>query len=266
MAARAIWAGNLKLGPATLPVKLYSAVEDQSVHFHILEAKTKLRVKQHMVNPESGEPVTSEDIRKGYEIDPGTFVFVDDQELETIEPKPSRDIEITRFVPSGHVSHLWYERPYYLGPDAESDPYFAFVQALRNQDREGIARWVMRKKAYVGALRVNGDYLVLITLKHADEVLSERDLPAPRARDLSPKELNMAEELVGALEGEFNVNEFRDEYRDRVMELIEAKAKGKRPALHAARPKRATTSLADDLAKSLAAMKRGTRGKERKVA
>src|SRR5262249_28218295 len=265
MAARAIWAGNLKMGPATLPVKLYSAVEDQSVHFHILETKTKSRVKQHMVNPETSEEVTSQDIRKGYEIEPGTFVLVDDAELEAIEPKASRDIEITRFVPAGHVSHLWYERPYYLGPGSESESYFAFVQALRNQQREGIARWVMRKKAYVGALRVNGDYLALITLKHADEVLSERDLPAPRGRDLNPKESKMAEELVRALEGEFNLNEFRNEYRDRVMELIETKAKGKRPALHAARSKKPTTSLADDLAKSLAAIKR-SRSKERKVA
>jgi len=117
-----------------------------------------------------------------------------------------------------------------------------------------------------GALRVNGDYLVLITLKHADEVLSERELPAPRARGLSEKELKMAEELVGALEGEFDMNEFRDEYRERVMKFVEAKAKGKQPTLHAVRQKKPSASLADDLSKSLAALKRGTRGKEKRVA
>src|SRR6185436_8347594 len=117
MAARAIWAGNLKLGSTGLPVKLYSAVQDHSIHFHILDAKTKSRVKQHMVNPETGEEVAAKDIRKGYEVEPGTFVLLDKDELSELEPKASRDIEITRFVPAGHISHLWYDRPYYLGPN-----------------------------------------------------------------------------------------------------------------------------------------------------
>jgi len=121
----------------------------------------------------------------------------------------------------------------------------------------------MRKKSYVGALRVNGDYLALITLRHAEEVLSEQDLPAPYARGLSSKELKMAEELIGALEGELKFEDFRDEYRDRVLEFIDAKAKGRKPRLSKARAKRASTSLESDLSKSLAALKRG---KEKEVA
>jgi DNA end-binding protein Ku len=260
--ARAIWAGNLKLGTASLPVKLYSAVQDRSIRFHVLDAKTKSRVKQHMINPESQEEVESKDIRKGYETDRGVFVLLDEKELASLEPKASRDVEIKRFVPAGRISHLYYERPYYLGPAGDADDYFAFVEALRQQNREGVARWVMRKKHYAGVLRVDGDYLVLITLKPADEVLSERDLPAPKARGLSPKELKMAQELIRALEGEFDQKEFRDNYRERVAEFIEAKARGKRPTLHAVRRKRASTSLAGDLARSIAALKR----KEGKVA
>src|SRR5690349_1827166 len=157
MAARAIWAGALKIGSTSLPVKLYSAVQDQSIHFHILDSRTKSRVKQHMVNPDTGKEVESEDIQKGYEVERGTFVLIDDQELSKLEPKASRDIEIARFVPSGRVSHLWYDRPYYRGADGDAANYFAFVQARQSEDKEGIARWVMRKNAYVGALRVNGD-------------------------------------------------------------------------------------------------------------
>jgi DNA end-binding protein Ku len=263
MAARAIWAGNLRLGSSNVPVKLYSAVQDQSIHFHILESKSKSRIKQHMVNTETGDEVPSRNIRKGYEIERGVFVVLEDEELASLEPKASRDIEITRFVPTGKVSHLWYERPYYLGPTGKNEAYFALAEALRLEKREGIARWTMRKKTYAGALTVHDGFLVLIALKPANEVLSERELPAPRARGLSDKELRMAEQLVAALEGEFNPEEFRDEYRDRVIEFVEAKAKGKRPALHAVRQKRATKSLADDLAKSLASLKRG---KERKIA
>src|SRR5690348_13901581 len=202
MAARAIWTGKLKLGSSALPVKLYSAVEDRSIHFHILDSKTKTRVKQHMVQPETDEEVERQEIRKGYEVDRGTFVLLDDAELSSLEPKASKDIEITRFVPSGRISHLWYDRPYYVGPDGDSDDYFAFVRALKDENREGIARWVMRSKAYAGALRVSGDYLSLITLHHAEEVLSDRDLQVPRTREVTQKELNMAKELVGALEGE----------------------------------------------------------------
>ena len=115
MGARAIWTGQIKIGSATVPVKLYSAAQYKSVHFHILEAKTKTPIKQHMVNPETGEEVPSKDIRKAYEVERGTFVFLNDEELSELEPKASRDIEITHFVPAGHISHLWYERPYFLG-------------------------------------------------------------------------------------------------------------------------------------------------------
>jgi len=263
MAARAMWAGALKVGSSNLPVKLYSAVQDKSIHFHILDAKTKQRVKQHMVNPETGEEVASEDIQKGYEVERGTFVLLDEDELSKLEPKPSRDIEITRFLPAGQISHLWYDRPYYLGPDGDAENYFAFAQALQAENKEGIVRWVMRKKSYVGALRVNGDYLVLLTLRRAEEVLSEQDLPAPHVRGLSTKELKMARQLVAALEGELNFEDFRDEYRDRVLEFINAKAKGRKPKLSVARAKRVTTSLEGDLSKSLAALKHG---QERKVA
>jgi DNA end-binding protein Ku len=265
MAARAIWTGALKIGSSSLPVKLYSAVQDKSIHFHILDSKTMSRVKQHMVNPATGEEVAQEDIRKAYEIERGTFVLLEEDELAKLEPKPSRDIEITRFVPARHISHMWYDRPYYLGPAGDTDDYFAFTQALQNENKEGIARWVMRNKSYVGALRVNGDYLALITLRHSDEVLSDQDLPAPRARGLSSKELKMAQELVGALEGDLKFEDFRDEYRERVLEFINAKAKGRKPRLAASRAKRRTTSLEGDLKKSLAALKRGSR-KERKVA
>ena len=117
------------------------------------------------------------------------------------------------------------------------------MQALKDKNREGIARWVMRKKAYAGALRVSGDYLSLITLHHAEEVLSDRDLPAPRTRGVTQKELSMAKELVGALEGELNFEQFRDEHRDRLIEFIKAKAKGRKPKLRAARAHRATASL-----------------------
>src|SRR5262245_61716322 len=131
MAARAIWKGVLKIGPSNLPVKLYAGVEDRDVHFHVLQGQTKTRVRQRMVR-DTGDVVAREDIRKGYEIEPGTFVIVDEEELQQFKPKESRDIEAMRFVPTSKIANHWYERPYYVGPDDDADlTYFALVEALQ---------------------------------------------------------------------------------------------------------------------------------------
>jgi len=259
MAARAIWKGELKIGTAKVPVKLFSGVVDRTVRFHILEDKQLKRVKQHMVNPDSGDEVGNEEIQKGYEIEPGKFVILTEEDLQGLEPKPSREIEIMEFVPPEAVSQQWYERPYYLGPDGDEKGYFALAEALTNRNREGIAHWVMRNKPYVGALRAQGDYLVLVTLRNAEEVISARDLPKPAGRAPTQKELNMATQLIGMLEGEFNPAEYKDEYRERVMEFIAKKAKGKAPRLQAVKTKRKTSSLDSVLEKSLQALKKGKR-------
>jgi DNA end-binding protein Ku len=259
MAARAIWKGELKIGSSKIPVKLYSGVVDRTVRFHILEDKHLTRVKQHMVNSESGEEVTNAEIQKGYEVEPGKFVILTDEEIKELEPEPSRDIEVTEFVPPEAISQQWYERPYYLGPDGDEKAYFALVEALKKTGREGIAHWVMRNKPYVGALRAQDDYLMLVTLRNAEEVISARDLPKPEGRAPTQKELNMAKQLVGLLEGEFNAADYKDQYRERVMRFIESKAKGKAPRLRAVKSKRQAASLDSVLEKSLQSLRKGKR-------
>lgn len=225
--ARAIWKGVIRFGDVEVPVKLYSAVQDRSVHFRLLHEKDHEPVKQRMVNPVTGEEVEYSEIRRGYEIEEGVFVVLDEEELDALEPEKSRDIEITRFVPYDAVGPAWYDRPYHLGPDGDDEAYFALTDALEGRGEEGIARWTMRNKEYVGALRVEGDHLMLITLRHVGEVVPASALEAPGGRKPEPQELKMAEQLVAALEAEFDPAEYTDEYRDRVMELIEAKAEGK---------------------------------------
>jgi DNA end-binding protein Ku len=259
MAARAIWKGEIKIGSTKVPVKLYSGVVDRTVRFHILDDKHLTRVKQHMVQPDSGDEVANEEIQKGYEIEPGKFVILTEKDLADLEPKPSRDIEITEFVPPEAISQQWYERPYYLAPDGDEKAYFALAEALQKTGREGIAHWVMRNKPYVGALRAEGGYLILFTLRNAEEVISARDLPKPAGRAPTQKELNMAKQLVGLLEGDFNPSDYKDEYRKRVMEFIEKKAKGKAPRLHAVKTKRKPSSLDSVLEKSLQALKKEKR-------
>jgi DNA end-binding protein Ku len=259
MAARAIWKGEIKIGSTKVPVKLYSGVVDRTVHFNILDERHHLRVKQHMVSPDNDEEVPTEKIQKGYEIDPGRFVVLTEEDLKSLEPEPSREIDIVEFVPPEAISQQWYERPYLLGPDGDQKSYFALAEALTNKKREGIAHWVMRNKRYVGALRAENDHLVLFTLRNAEEVISARDLPKPAGRAPTAKELNMAKQLVALLEGEFDASEYKDEYRKRVMEFIERKAKGKAPRLHAVKTRRKAGSLDAVLAKSLASLKKEKR-------
>jgi DNA end-binding protein Ku len=258
MAARAIWKGRIRFDSVDVPVKLYSAVQDRAVHFRLLDARRKEPVKQEMVDPDSGKVVAAGDVRRALPTDDGDLVILTEEELAEAEPEPSRDIEITRFLPPEEINHQWYDRPYFLGPDEDDQGYFALRQALASRGREGVARWVMRKKAYVGALRAEGDYLMLITLRYAGEVVPASALRPPGGRDLDQKELRMAKQLVSAMEEEsFDIAAFRDEYRERVMELVEAKAAGKVVKFPAAPERKPEKSLAEVLEKSLKAAGKG---------
>ena len=259
MAARAIWKGELALNSTKVPVKLYAALKDQTVRFHILDDKSKTRVRQHMIDPDSGEEVAKEEIQKGFEVEPGTFVILNEKELESLEPKANREIEIKHFVPPQAIAPEFYDRPYYLGPDGDQAAYFALAEALRKENKEGVAHWVMRKQPYVGALRAEGDYLMLFTLRSPDEVVSANELPRPAGRAPDKKELSMAKQLVEMLKGEFNPKDYQDEYRQRVMEFVEKKAKGRAPKLRLVKSKRGPASLDKVLSKSIETLKKQKR-------
>jgi len=253
MGARAIWKANLVFGGVEVPVRMYSAVQDRTVHFRMLDAKRHEPVKQHMIDPDTGKVVEGEKIQRAFEGDEGQLVILEQAELEKVLPKPSREIEITRFLPDDAISHEWYDRPYYLGPDEEEARYFAVVQALRKRKVEGLARWVMRNKEYAGALRVEGGYLMLITLRHAGEVIPASALEAPSGRELDAREIAMARQLVESMEDRFDIAAWHDEYRERVRELVEAKAAGKVVKFPRAPRKKTELSLAEVLERSVAA-------------
>lgn len=263
MAARAIWKGELTISSTKIPVKLYAAVQDRDVRFHVVQDKSRTRVKQQMVTDQD-EALAKEEIRKGYEIEPGSFVILEDKELKELKPQESRAIDVSRFVTPSAIGSEWYERPYYLGPDDDSEKYFALAEALENPPLTGVARWSMRGKSYVGALRPEGGYLTLIKLRYTQEVLSSRELPAPSGRALAPNELKMAEELITVLERKFNPEEFHDEYRERLQEFLAAKARGKAQHLPPIKQRTTKGSLQQQLAKSLAAWKPSK--KEKKIA
>ncbi|HYJ10686.1 MAG TPA: Ku protein [Polyangiaceae bacterium] len=255
MAARAIWKGVLHFGSHELPVKLYSAVEEHGVHFRLLHERSKQPVRQQLVDPSNDEVVEYADVQRGYAIPEG-FVVLQKEELDSLAPQASRDIEVERFVSTQKLGPEWLVRPYYLGPDGESESYFALAQALDESDEEGVAHWVMRGKEYSGVLRAIDGYLMLITLRHADEVIKRDELPKPQGRAHSEKELKMAEQLIAAYEDAFDPEQYKDEYRERVLEFVTQKAKGKKPRLKKPVEKREPDKLADALEKSLAGLRK----------
>ncbi len=257
MAARAIWKGNLVLGEHEVPIKMYSAVQDQAVHFHLLHDQDLTPVEQRIVRKDNGREVPKEQQRKAFPLDDQRAVILEPDELAQLAPESDRAIHLLRFVPRDALGDAWFDRPYYLGPDEKGDAdYFALAGALAGKERIGIARWVMRDKRYVGALAVGDDgYLRMTTLRRSEQVLDVPAIRPDQARTPSPAEIKLAEQLVDSITGPFAPEEWHNEYRERLHELIEAKAKGAKLKLVAAKPKEATSDLAETLRASLAAAK-----------
>jgi DNA end-binding protein Ku len=253
MAARAIWKAQLVLGRKRVAVSLLGAVQEQAVRLHLLHQQHHARVKQRMVDAKSGDTVAYEDALRGIEVERGRFVVIEPKELEALVPKPSRDIELVSFVPRGAIDHRWYARPYYLAPDkGHGDDYFALARALEQTECDGFARWTMRQREYAGALRVHDGYLALVTLRHAGEVVVASELQPPEGRAFDERERELAKKLVAAMTGPFEHGRFRDEYRDRLLELVEQKRKGKKITARKWKPKHVEDdSLAAALERSL---------------
>jgi len=255
MSARAIWKGALVLGQHQVPVKLYSAVQDQVVHFHLLHDKDLTPVEQRIVRKDNGREVPKEAQRKAFPLDAERAVILEPDELDKLEPAADRTIELLRFVPRGALGDQWFDRPYVLGPDDDDGAYFALAQAVDAKDRIGIARWVMRDKRYLGALSVADGYLRMTTLRRAEQVL---DLPAIRpdkARTPSDAEVKLAEQLIDSITGAFEPEQWQNEHRERLAKLIDAKAKGSKLRLVKPERKEPTGDLAESLRASLAASK-----------
>jgi DNA end-binding protein Ku len=255
-----MWKGNLQLGKQELAVKLYSAIEDRTVRFHLLHEKDRAPVEQHIVRKDTGKDVSREDMRKAFSLSGSTAVILEPEDLEKLVPPESRDIEICRFVAPSVLGDQWFDRPYYLGPDGDDGDYFALAEALNRKNVIGIARWVMRKKRYVGALTSIDGYLMLSTLRRAEQVLSFSGIEPGKANAPAASELKLARQLVSSIESDFDPSSWTNEYRERLHELIEAKARGEK--IERVRPKKKapSASLADSLRASIAAVK------EKKVA
>jgi DNA end-binding protein Ku len=228
---RPIWNGSISFGLVNVPVKLFSATSQQDIRFHQLRRSDGSRIRQKRVSAVDGEEVPYEEIVKGYEIGPEQYVVVEPEELAALDPKATQTIDIEEFVSLDQIDPVYYEHAYYLVPDKRAEKAYALLtEAMERTGKVAIARFVMRTKQYLAAIRPAGNALVLSTMLYADEVVSTERLegiPDLSEAELTDRELRMAESLVESLSAErFEPEKFHDTYRQRVVELIEAKAAG----------------------------------------
>jgi DNA end-binding protein Ku len=231
--ARAIWSGSISFGLLNVPVKLYSAVSKQTVRFKELREGDGARIRHKRVAENDGKEVPYEKIVKGYEYAPDQYVVLTKEELAELDPKRTRAIEIQDFVDLDDIDPIYFEQPYYLGPDTGAERAYALlVQAMKEARKVAIARFVLRNKEHLAAIRPMGDVLTLTTMRFHDEVSSPNDLDGEVFEEAKPKkpeqrELEMAKQLIESLTSAFKPDQYRDEYREELLDLLERKAAGK---------------------------------------
>ncbi|MCA1826049.1 MAG: Ku protein [Myxococcales bacterium] len=258
--ARPIWSGSISFGLVSVPVKLFSATSPKEVRFHMLHDKDGARIQQKRVCSADGKEVPWEHIVKGFEISKGRYVTVTREELESFNPRATKAIEIEDFVDLEQIDPIYYETTYYLVPDkGASKPYALLVEAMRKTGKVGVARFVLRTKQYLCAVRPLGKALAVSTMLYADEVVSQDELDGLPDSKPGERELKMAEQLIGSLEADFDVKKYKDDYREQVLALLERKAEGEEivAAEPAEAPRGKVVNLMDALQKSLAAAKKG---------
>ena len=259
--ARAIWSGTISFGLLNVPVKLYSAVSRKTIRFNDLRASDGVRVRNRRVAEGTEEEVPYEEIVKGYEISPDRYVVMTREELSKLDPKKTRSIEIQDFVEIGEIDPIYFENPYYLGPaEGAEKAYSLLAEAMESSGKAAIARFVLRNREHLAAIRASDGILTMTTMRFADEVVSpdELDDVLPHSKPQTKrKEVEMAEKLIDSLAAEFDPSTYRDEYREELLSLIEQKAEGKEVVASASEEPEATKApdLMAALEESIAAVR-----------
>jgi DNA end-binding protein Ku len=225
---RAIWKGAVSFGLVSVPVKLYAATESHDISFRQVHAKDGGRIKYQRVCSIDGEEVAYADIAKGYETDDGQMVVLDDDDFADLPASSSREISVEKFVPREQIEPMWLEKSYYLEPDAAAaKPYALLREALKEADRVAVVTVSLRSRMTTAVLRVRDDVIVMQTMMWPDEIrkpdfvgLDSADL------DVKPQELQMARMLVETLAGDYDADDFEDDYQEALEALVRAKLEG----------------------------------------
>jgi DNA end-binding protein Ku len=234
--ARAIWSGTISFGLLNVPVKLYSAVSRKTIRFNELREDDGARIRHKRVAESDGEEVPYEKIVKGYEVSPDRFVVLTRDELAELDPKKTRAIEIQEFVDLDQIDPIYFDQPYYLGPaEGAEKAYSLLVKAMSEEGKVAIGRFVLRNREHLAALRPMDGVLTMATMRFPDEVVSPEELDdvfPEETPKVQKREVEMARQLIESLASDFDPKQYKDEYREELLSLIERKAEGKELVTH----------------------------------
>ncbi len=227
---RAIWNGSISFGLVNIPVKLFTAVSKKNVQFHQIDARTGARVRQQRVSSADGTEVPYDQIVKGYELHPGQYVIMEPAELDALDPEATHTIDLDAFVNLADIDPIFFDSPYYLAPlETGRKPYALLVKAMEEEQKVGIARFVLRTKQYLAAMRAKDGVLLISTMVYPDEIQPTEIIDELNGLDelsVSDRELTMARQLIESLSTEFAPEQYSDTYRQQILDLIERKAAG----------------------------------------
>lgn len=258
--SRALWSGSITFGLVTIPVKLFPAVKEERLSFHLLHDKDHARLQRKMVCSADGDEVSWEHMVRGFEIAPDQYVVMKDEEIEAAQPKKTRAINIEDFVGMDEIDPVYFDAAYYVLPqETGTKPYTLLVQAMQDSARVGIARLVLREREHLCALRPSQGGLILETLHYDAEVMPLESMPGlPRETKADPREVKMAQQLIASLETSFTPSKYQDEFTRALKTLVEKKAAGEEVVVAPASEKPGRVgNLLEALQASLAAAKAG---------
>jgi DNA end-binding protein Ku len=253
---RPVWTGTISFGMVSIPVRLAPAVRRSSISFNQLDRETMSRIRYRKVNEQTGEEVPADQIVKAAPVGADRYVVVSDDELASVQPSRSKEIDLEGFVPAESIPPAMFDSTYHVLPDGTAKPYALLAKAVADADRVGIGRFVMRNKEYIAAIRSDGEHLQLSTLVFPDELVPAENLEEfteLSGVELADKELAMATSLVEAMSDDFEPERYQDDHRVALQQLIDAKAAGAEVSVSRETEKPAAViDLAEALERSLA--------------
>jgi len=256
---RAIWTGSIAFGLVSVPVRMYSGVEEHTLHFNLVHEPDGSRIGYEKICKTEDKPVPDDEIVKAFEYEKGEWVYMTDEDFDAAAAENHRTIDIRTFVPYQEIDPIYFERTYYLAPEENGEKVYALlVKAMEDAGLAGVAKWVMRDRQNLGCLRVREGVITLERMHFADEIRPVEEI-APKAVKVAKQELEMAAQLIEQYSGEFDPKQYRDTYRDALCEIIKAKRKGVEVRLEAEPEPEAPTDLIAALRASVEAARGGRR-------
>jgi DNA end-binding protein Ku len=263
MPPRALWSGTISFGLVNVPVRLYNAIQDHTLHFHFVHEKDNSRIGYEKVCKAEGKPVPDKEIVRAFEYEKDEFVYLSDEDFEAAKVDGYRTIDIRDFVPYEQIDPVFFRHTYYVGPQEGAERVYSLLRrALEDSGLAGITKFVMRDRQNLGCLRVRDGVITLEQMYFADEVRAPEEI-VPEQAELDKRELQMAAQLVDAFTGDFEPEKYRDTYRDTLCEIIEAKRKGKEVHVAAEEPEEEQPT---DLMAALRASVEAARNRRSRVA